>query len=63
MGGIWDFWSGLGGNFWLKFSKGGSEKGSTRKHTGNWVTRWGFIFLEEFSGFTLNCEENKTGGI
>jgi hypothetical protein len=23
----------------------------------------GFYFLEEFSVFTLNCEENKTGGI
>jgi hypothetical protein len=30
-----------------------SEKGSTRKDTGNWVTRYGFLFLEEFDG--LRC--------
>jgi hypothetical protein len=44
-------WGVLVGNwieFWeLEFLSGTSEKGSTRKHTENWVTRWAKLFLGE----------------
>jgi hypothetical protein len=35
---------GIGKIFGLEFFKGGSEKGSSRKHTGNRVTRWRNLF-------------------
>jgi hypothetical protein len=35
-----------------------SEKGSTRKDTGNRVTSWSFLLLGEFWAFTLIYEEN-----
>jgi hypothetical protein len=38
----WTEISGLG------FLGGGSEKGRSRKHTGNRVTRWGFMFRGNF---------------
>jgi hypothetical protein len=37
-------WPEMDWNFWLGFLRVGSEKGSTRKHTENWVTSWGFLF-------------------
>jgi hypothetical protein len=41
------------GNFGIGFLRVGSEKGNTRKHTGNWVTRWRIGFLGEFKN--LRC--------
>jgi hypothetical protein len=38
------FLAGNGLGFLPDFWKGGSEKGSTRKYTGNWVTRWINLF-------------------
>jgi hypothetical protein len=38
----WTEISGLG------FLRGGSEKGRSRKHTENRVTRWGFMFRGNF---------------
>jgi hypothetical protein len=49
--------------FWAGVLRGGSEKGSTRKDTGNWVTRWRSVVWGNFRAFTLNCEENLVGGI
>jgi hypothetical protein len=37
------------GRFWVVWVFGGtSEKGSTREHTENWVTRRSFLLLGEF---------------
>jgi hypothetical protein len=44
MGGILGICSELVGDLGLEFLKGGSEKGSTRKHTGNRVTSWISLF-------------------
>jgi hypothetical protein len=36
------------GFFLPDFLGPGSEKGCTRKHTGNWVASWGFLFRGNF---------------
>jgi hypothetical protein len=51
-------------DFWeIEFWGNGSKKGSSRKHTGNWVTSWMKLFGGILKGFTLFYEENYVGGI
>jgi hypothetical protein len=44
VGELWADLPGLKRFLGIEFSKGGSEKGSSRKHTGNRVTRWRIKF-------------------
>jgi hypothetical protein len=63
MGEFWVFgWDWIG--IWeLGFWGNTSEKGYTRKTTGNRVASWGLMFLGEFKGFALFHEENGFGEV
>jgi hypothetical protein len=60
IGAIWVNWTGLDWVFWSDFLGGGSEKGNTRKHTENWVTRWGSLY---WRNLTILCWIAKRIGL
>jgi hypothetical protein len=61
MGEFWAKWPGMNLFFWTDFSKAGSEKGSTRKHTENRVTRWMKLFWGNLGDSRCFTKKNIMG--